>query len=181
MTCLTPPAQKNWWKEPIERVELFWIGLVIIWGLILTLMMPLWHVYGEQNLSTETYRTTPAAFQAKAQAMVDKYTVRTEGERQFPVVAPPIGSDVYLVARLWDWWPILELKEGQSYRLHLTSMDWNHGFSLQPVNLNIQVLPGYEHVLTVTPKGAGKYAIVCNEFCGIGHHNMLGTIHVVKE
>jgi cytochrome c oxidase subunit 2 len=180
MTCLTPPAQKNWWKEPIERVELIWIGIVIFWGLILTIMMPMWHVYGEQNLSPETYRTTPQLYQSKAQAMVDEYKIREEGERKFPVVAPPVGSDVYLVARLWDWWPILELREGQSYRLHLTSMDWNHGFSLQPSNINIQVLPGYEHVITVTPKGIGEYSIVCNEFCGIGHHNMVGKIHVVK-
>jgi len=180
MTCLSPPAERIWWNEPIEKVELIWIGVVVVWGLILTLMMPLWHIYGQQNLSTETYRTTPAQFMAKAQKMVDEHTIRKEGDRQFPVVAPPIGSDVFLVARLWDWWPILELKVGQSYRLNLTSMDWNHGFSLQPVNLNIQVLPGYQHVFTVTPNKIGEYAIVCNEFCGIAHHNMVGKIHVVK-
>ncbi len=179
MTCISPPANKIWWKEPIERAELVWIGIVVVWGLVLTLMMPIWHVYGDQNLATETYRTSPGQYQAKAQKMVDEYTVRTESERQFPVVAPPVGSDVYLVARLWDWWPILELKEGQTYRLHLNSMDWNHGFSLQPVNINIQVLPGYEHVINVTPNKTGEYSIVCNEFCGIGHHNMVGKIHVV--
>jgi hypothetical protein len=30
-------------------------------------------------------------------------------------------------------------------------MDYNHGFSLQPVNINIQVIPGYEHVVKMTP------------------------------
>jgi hypothetical protein len=29
-------------------------------------------------------------------------------------------------------------------------MDYNHGFSLQPANINIQIVPGYEHVITVT-------------------------------
>jgi len=54
MSVILPPAQKIWWKEPIEKAELIWIGVVIVWGLVLTLMMPIWHVYGYQNLSTET-------------------------------------------------------------------------------------------------------------------------------
>ena len=107
-------------------------------------MMVGWHVYGKQNLSTETYRTTPEKFTAKAQAMVDKYTVRTETDEQDPGGARrPPGSDVYLIARLWSFWPILELEKDKTYRLHLTSMDYNHGFSLQPANINIQIVPGY--------------------------------------
>jgi cytochrome c oxidase subunit 2 len=98
-----------------------------------------------------------------------------------PVVKPPAGSDVYMLGRLWQWYPILELEKGQSYRLHLSSMDWNHGFSLQPVNINLQILPGYEMVLTVTPDQAGEFTVVCNEFCGIGHHLMLGKIYVKEN
>lgn len=178
MSALTPPSKRIWWKEPVERVELIWISLVVVWGLIMTFMMPYWHVVGKQNLSNEAYRTTPQQFLAKAQAMVDQYEVRKETERQIPVVAPPAGSDVYLVARLWDWWPILELKNGETYRLHVSSLDWQHGFSLQPTNLNTQVIPGYEMVMTVTPNKSGDHAIICNEYCGIGHHKMVGKIYV---
>ena len=53
---------------------------------------------------------------------------------------------------MWQWYPVLELEKGQSYRLHLSSLDLQHGFSLQPVNINMQVHPGYEHVLTLTPE-----------------------------
>ena len=35
------------------------------------------------------------------------------------------------------------------------------------------------HVITVTPTMSGEYTIVCNEFCGIGHHQMTGKIVVV--
>jgi cytochrome c oxidase subunit 2 len=142
-------------------------------------MMPVWHVYGKQNLSNEAYRTTPQAFMAKTQAMVDQYTVRTEANNT-PVVRPPPGSDVYLVGRLWQWWPLLEFEKGQTYRLHIASMDWQHGFSLQPVNINTQIVPGYEMVLTVTPDTNGDQTIICNEFCGIGHHNMTGKIYITE-
>jgi cytochrome c oxidase subunit 2 len=179
MSSLASPTKKVWWKEHIEKSELIWITVVVAWGIILTLMMPYWHVYGQQNLSGEAYRTTPQAFMAKTQAVVDQYTVRTEGQFNKPVLKPPVGADIYLIARLWDWWPAYELEQGQSYRLHISSTDWQHGFSLQPANINLQVLPGYDMVLTVTPNKAGEYSIVCNEYCGIGHHNMVGKIYVV--
>ena len=176
--AISPPAQRIWWNEPVAKTELIWIIVAFVWGLVMFFMMIYWHGAGQQNLSNEAYRTTPEAFGAKAQAMVDQFKVRDEAG--YPVVHPPVGADVYLVARLWQWWPILELEKDQEYRLHISSMDWLHGFSLQPVNINLQIHPGYEMVLTVKPNQAGQYGIVCNEYCGIGHHTMVGRIHVVQ-
>jgi cytochrome c oxidase subunit 2 len=79
---------------------------------------------------------------------------------------------------MWQWYPALKLKKGQTYRLHLSSMDLVHGFSLFPLNLNFMVLPGYDYVLTITPTTTGEVFVVCNEFCGIGHHQMVGKITV---
>ena len=180
MTSIQPPSQTIWWKEPLDRVEGTWIALALVWSLIMFIMMPLWHVYGKQNLSNEAYRTTPEAFMAKTQAMVNQYTVRTETNQNMPVVHPPPGSDVYLIGRLWQWWPLLELEKGQTYRLHISSMDWQHGFSVQPVNINTQIVPGYEMVLTITPDTSGDQSIICNEYCGIGHHNMVGKIYITE-
>jgi cytochrome c oxidase subunit 2 len=175
---ITPPAERLWWKEPIERVELMWVLLVFAWGILMFIMMPYWHIYGKQNLSNEAYRTTPEIYGKKVEDMVAQYTVRKETAREMPVVAPPPGTDVYLLGRLWEWYPILELKKGESYRLHISSMDWLHGLSIQPVNINMQIHPNYDMVVTITPDKAGEYSIVCNEFCGIGHHQMIGKIYV---
>ena len=162
MSAILPPAERLWWKHPLDRVEGVWIAIAFAWCMVMFFMMVGWHIYGKQNLSTETY----------------KYTVRTETDQNIPVVHPPEGSDIYLVARLWAWWPILELEKDKTYKLHLTSMDYNHGFSLQPTNINIQVVPGYEHVIKVTPNQSGQFSIVCNEFCGINHHTMVGRLYV---
>ncbi|MEO5379058.1 MAG: hypothetical protein H7832_14955 [Magnetococcus sp. DMHC-6] len=175
---IMPPSEKIWWNEPVHKIEGMWIAIALIWCLVLFMWMPYWHVYGKQNLSNESYKTSPEAFVAKAEAMTEKYKVRTESANNIPVVHPPVGSDVYLVGRLWEWWPILELEKDKSYRLHISSMDYQHGFSLQPTNINLQILPGYETVVTVTPDQLGDFAVVCNEFCGIGHHTMLGKIYV---
>jgi cytochrome c oxidase subunit 2 len=180
MSALQPPPNRLWWKQPLDRVEGAWIAIAFVWCLVMFFMMPWWHVYGKQNLANEAYRSTPELFQKKTDEMVAKYKVREETEQKIPVVKPPPGSDVYLIARLWSWWPMLELQAGQTYRLHLMSMDWLHGFSLQPENINIQVHPNYEHVLTVTPTAPGTYSIVCNEYCGINHHTMVSRLYVVK-
>lgn len=177
--AVSPPPKRIWWNEPIEKVELVWIGIAFVWGLFMFGFMIAWHFIGEQNLSKEAYRIAPSKYEAKVEAFAQKYKVREE--KGVPVVKAPAGSDVYLLGRLWEWWPILELEKGVSYRIHLSSIDWQHGFSLQPVNINIQVHPGYEHVVTLTPTETGEFGIVCNEFCGIGHHTMTGRIYVTER
>ncbi|MCP5374362.1 MAG: cytochrome c oxidase subunit II [Hyphomicrobiales bacterium] len=176
--AIFPPPQRVWWRERVEKTEVLWVTLALTWALVMFFMMPYWHFAGDQNLSNEAYRVNPEAYAAKAEAFAAEHKVREDATSGMPVVHPPAGSDVYMIARLWEWWPILELEKGQTYRLHLSSMDWQHGFSLLPENINIQVHPNYDMVVTVTPTYAGEFSIVCNEFCGIGHHTMVGKIFV---
>jgi cytochrome c oxidase subunit 2 len=175
---IMPPEQKLWWKEPVEKTEVLWVTIALVWALIMFFMMPYWHFAGKQNLSNEAYRIHPEDFLKKTEDFAAKYKVREEGKTGVPVVKPPAGSDIYLVARRWEWWPVYELEKGKTYRLHISSMDLLHGFSLQPENINIQVHPGYDLVTTITPTSTGEFGIVCNEFCEVGHHTMLGKMYV---
>ena len=179
--AIHPPEAKIWWKEPVHSIEIWWVLIALVWSLIMFVMMPYWHIYGNQNLSNEAYRVDAEYFGEKVEDMVKKYTIREEGDTGIPVVAPPVGSDVFLLARLWEWYPILELKKGEKYRLHLSSMDWMHGFSLQPTNINLSIHPGYDFVVTITPTESGKFSIICNEYCGIGHHTMAGRMYVTDK
>ncbi|MFN7065751.1 MAG: cytochrome C oxidase subunit II, partial [Aquificaceae bacterium] len=63
---------------------------------------------------------------------------------------------------------------------YISSLDLLHGISIQPVNMNFMVYPGYDYVLTFKPTSSGEFAVICNEFCGIGHHMMIGKI-IVKD
>lgn len=175
---LQAPEKRLWWNEPIARTELIWIAIAFIWGLVMFFTMIFWHIYGKQNLSNEAYRISPEDFEARVEQMVANYTVREEGDTGVPVVRPPAGSDVYMYGRLYEWYPVLELEKDKTYRLHLSALDYQHGFSLQPINVNLQVHPGYDFVVTITPDQTGEYGIICNEYCGIGHHNMTGRIYV---
>ena len=173
MSIHTPP--KDWFKAPAGG-ERIWIGLALAWCIVLFAMMPYWHYKGKQNSTGEAYRVKPADFVARVDRFVGAHTVGVE--KYIPIVEPPPGGDAYLVARTWQFFPILKLKKGQTYRLHISSPDLQHGFSLQPLNMNFQVVPGYDHVLTITPTTAGTFSIICNEYCGLGHQEKTGKIIV---
>lgn len=177
MSSLASP-ERIWWK-PLSRHERIWVALSFATALVIFGSIFLWMRIGEQDIPTETYTVTSAQFTDASSEMVWKYQIRTEDG--VPVVRPPGGSDVYLVAKAWQWTPLLELQKGQTYRLHLSSADYMHGFSLQPGNLNLEVLPGYDYVATITPDKAGEYTIICNEYCGPGHQLMVSKLVVTEN
>jgi len=166
-----------WWK-PAGKQEKLWVTVSFVWCMILFAMMPLWHIKGGQNPSGHRTRVEPADFVQRTDQFVKDYKVGEENG--MPLVAPPPGSEVYLLGRMWQWYPALRLEAGKTYTLHLSASDLNHGFSLQPFNLNFQVVPGYDYALQVTPGAAGDFRVICNEYCGIGHHLMIGKIEVVE-
>ena len=169
-------APRGVWWRPVNRQERTWIAIAFVWCMVLFAMMPFWHLKGGQNPTGFRSRVDPQAFAERTLRFVEEHQVGEENG--IPVVAPPPGADVYLLAQMWRWYPALRLKEGVTYNFHLSALDVNHGFGLYPANLNIQVIPGYDYGLKITPNRPGEYRIVCNEFCGVGHHNMLGSIVV---
>lgn len=165
----------NWFKAP-TGTERLWVGLALSWCLIMSVTMPYWHFKGKQNSTGESYKVESADFIDRTKQFIDSNKI---GEEEgVPIVEPSPGGDAYMIGEMWRWYPILKLKKDQTYRLHISSPDLQHGFSLQPMNMNFHILPGYDHVLTITPTTTGDFEIICNEFCGIGHHMMTGKIIV---
>ena len=171
-------APRGHWWAPLGRDERLWVLVAVVWALSIFAMMQLvWPRIGQQNVAITSYRVDPAAYE---QVVTDFTVAHQTGERGgIPVVEAPPG-DVYLQAMRFQFRPILRLKRGQTYTLHLSSLDVQHGFSLQPDNVNFQVLPGYVTTISVTPKAAGDYVVICNEYCGTGHHVMAGGIEVIE-
>ncbi len=172
------PVPGIWWR-PAHKAEKVWVGIAFVWCMILFAMMPLWHYKGGQNPAGVRSRVDPDAFYARTMEFTKQYQVGAE--RGIPIVEPPAGSDIYLVGMTFSWVPILKLEAGKEYMLHLSSKDVNHGFSLFPLNINFQIVPGYDYALRVTPSAAGDFRIICNEFCGIGHHAMVGRLIVTDS
>ena len=180
--------EKHWWK-PLGADEKIWVQICIVTAVIFFLMMPIYNVVGNQTPSHESYLVSPERFHELTEQFVQENKVRDEVVKQrfgdqivemkMPVVHPKPGvKDVYLRARAWEFYPILELEQGREYRIHMSSMDYQHGFSLQPQNINFQILAGHDLVVTMTPRESGEFYVICNEYCALGHHTMIGKIIV---
>jgi cytochrome c oxidase subunit II len=71
---------------------------------------------------------------------------------------------------------------GQSVEFHVTSADVNHDFAIYDPGMHVvaqtQAMPGYTNKLDYTFSKPGTYKILCLEYCGIAHHNMMSEIKV---
>ncbi|MBW7844367.1 MAG: c-type cytochrome [Bacteroidia bacterium] len=177
MSLLSP--KEGWYDTKVSKDEKMWMVIALILCLMMFVWMILWHVYGKQNPSSTTYRTTTTEFAQLTEAYIKRNMIGMDNG--IPVVRPEPNSEVFLMAEMWRWSPVLILVKDQSYNFHISSKDIVHGFSLQPVNMNFQVYPGYDYVLRFKPTELGEFKIVCNEFCGIGHHTMIGKVVVIEN
>ena len=75
----------------------------------------------------------------------------------------------------------IRVPAGSTVTFYITSTDVMHGFALAGTNLNVMVIPGQVAKVTVEFEDPGEYGIVCNEYCGNGHHSMEGKVVVVPQ
>jgi cytochrome c oxidase subunit 2 len=86
---------------------------------------------------------------------------------------------VTMVAGTFFWLPAeIRVPAGRPVTFRLAAMDVTHGFEIARTNVNTMVVPGYVSQLTTTFDRPGEYLIVCNEYCGTGHHTMGGKVIV---
>lgn len=72
----------------------------------------------------------------------------------------------------------IEIPVGAEVHFIMTSKDVTHGFQVTDTNLNAMVMPGHIQKISQTFREAGEYLVICNEYCGTGHHHMSTTITV---
>lgn len=114
---------------------------------------------------------------------VDPAALATHPEFSKPgLTMRPDGSVVVtVVAQMFSFSPDpIEIPANRPVVFRLTSADVIHGFQVVGTNANVMVVPGYVSQFSMTFKKPGQYIVGCNEYCGLMHHAMVGTL-VVKE
>ncbi|KIF80620.1 cupredoxin domain-containing protein [Noviherbaspirillum autotrophicum] len=138
------------------QVRAYRIRTKLFWGLVLVLGPTM--VYNLADLPYSASYARPA--ESGAQAMV----IDVKGHQ-------------------WRW----ELSRnrvavGQPVEFRVTSADINHGFAIYDPDMHLvaqtQAMPGYTNKLNYTFRKKGTYKILCLEYCGIAHHNMMTEIDV---
>ena len=171
---VTAPAPG--WARRLPVDEKIFLWAVVASVVVMSLFTVAWLYLGHENPPTDSYRTTPEAFAAKVQAFSDKYKEK-DGR-----VHVPVGTDAYLMAMRFAFFPVLVVKANHPVKIWMSSMDALHGFSLtgHGVNLNLTIAPNHAYGAVFTPSKPGKYLIVCNEYCGLSHHLMQAPLYVER-
>ena len=87
----------------------------------------------------------------------------------------PNGQDDVLV-----YSPEAHIPIDQPIKFLLRSKDVLHDFAVAQFRVKMDLVPGMETFIWLTPTKLGRFEILCEELCGIAHHTMRGAV-VVDE
>ena len=101
--------------------------------------------------------------------------------------APPNCYDLRVTARQWAWQFVypnghvdenLHVPAGEPIRLTMTSQDVIHGLWIPALRVKKDVVPGRYSSLWFQADKPGAYNLLCTQYCGDEHSNMLASLVV---
>jgi len=106
-------------------------------------------------------------------------------------VAPQDSMVVHVTARKWDWL-FTDVKTGaetsdlivpihKPVKLIMSSIDVIHGFYVPDFRVNRDVLPNQYTVVWFKAEQIGSYPILCTQYCGTKHSQMVRYVRVMSE
>jgi cytochrome c oxidase subunit 2 len=149
-----------------ERAFL-WLGTVVLVACLLALL------YGSVGLGlhlpTRAGEIDPQ--QVASTPPFDQPGVRQTGPNEYEAV---------IIGRIWSFTPPeIEVPAGADITFTLTTPDVIHGFQIEGTRVNLMLIPGQVTRSRYRFQRPGEYAILCHEYCGVGHHTMHAKV-VVK-
>jgi cytochrome c oxidase subunit 2 len=152
----------------VDLYERIWMwGAAVIVAVFLTAI----------GVSTFAYAVRPPSHMET----IDPATAMQDARFSAPgVTTAPDGSvHVTMIAMTFAFLPNeVHVPAGHPVTFRITSMDVTHGFEIAGTNANTMVVPGYVSQFTYTFREPGERLVVCNEYCGVGHHTMQGKVIV---
>jgi cytochrome c oxidase subunit 2 len=88
----------------------------------------------------------------------------------------PLGRDDVLILS-----PELHLPIGKPVKAVLRSVDVLHDFAVPQFRVKMDLVPGLVTHTWFTPTRVGKFDLLCEQLCGVGHYVMRGKVVVEEE
>ncbi len=89
--------------------------------------------------------------------------------------------EVHMVARMWAFDPPeIRLPPGADVDIYLSAADVVHGMYIEHTNVNLMAVPGSVNAARVRFDQEGEYPVICHEYCGAGHHFMMGKFVIAR-
>lgn len=156
--------------DQIAKWERRWIAVSGLMSLVFVILIA-------YNLATEGDHIAQVAARGTPETLLSRQMFAEPGVR----ITGPGTAQVSIVAQAFSFVPErVRVPVDTEVTFYLTSRDVIHGWQVVNTNLNVEVIPGEISVLRYTFTRPGSYLTVCNQYCGVGHQNMLGAIEVVS-
>lgn len=88
----------------------------------------------------------------------------------------PNGRDDVLV-----YSPEVHVPVDRPVKFVLRSKDVLHDFAVAQFRVKMDLVPGMQTYLWLTPTETGRFEVLCEELCGIAHHTMRGAVIVEEQ
>jgi cytochrome c oxidase subunit 2 len=89
--------------------------------------------------------------------------------------------EVHMVAKMWAFDPAeVRLPPGADVDIYLSALDVTHGMYIEHTGVNLMAVPGAVNAARVRFDHEGEYPVICHEYCGLGHQNMMGKFVIVS-
>ena len=89
------------------------------------------------------------------------------------------GRTIEIEARRFQFIPAeIKIKRGDAVTLAIRAVDFSHGFNLPDLGIRVDLAPGKTINLRLQPTQAGRFAFLCDNFCGEKHEEMSGMLIV---
>lgn len=154
----------------IARFENFWIAFSIV--LLVVFVVLVFHAVSMHGGQIG---------KAESRQPVDDILAMPEFAQPDVRVGDNGRVEASVVARAFSFEPsVIEVPADTEVTFRLTSTDVIHGFQVKGTNINVELIPGEIAELTYTFREPGDYPLICNQYCGAAHHNMINTVRVVS-
>lgn len=104
--------------------------------------------------------------------------------------APQGAMEIGVEGRMWSWsfiYPggrragVLMAPVDTPVKLSMTSLDVIHSFYVPAMRIKMDTVPGMTTTAWFKSDSTGEFDILCAEYCGLKHANMLAVLKVVEE
>ncbi len=168
MVSESPPPQRS------ASLRLLAVAFVAAFGVLL--LVPLWAQLGVLEAGGHDDH---AAGQSDHEAFLGRLEAQTESYGQPDgSVRIPAGETVYIQARQFGFIPAtIHLQRGADYTLAFHATDMMHGVSLiMDGSIGTLLMPNTTVEVPIRALESGEVQMLCTEYCGLGHHLMLGKL-----
>jgi cytochrome c oxidase subunit 2 len=91
----------------------------------------------------------------------------------------PNRYEAHVVSKMFAFNPgRLKVPKGSVVDFYVTSTDVVHGFYIDGTDVNLMAVPNAVNYAQAHFDRPGRYQVICHEFCGLGHQDMIGMVEV---